>query len=134
MKGFKDFIFKGNVVDMAVAIVVGIAFNNLVQALVKDIITPLVGIPGKVDFSTLSFTINHSVFRYGDFINYMVSFLILAASVYFLIVKPFGKIMKTLSKPSDPVVKNCDFCLSEIPMQATKCAFCTSDIPAKTSV
>ena len=128
---FKTFVLRGNVIDLAIAVVIGAAFGAVVAALVKDLITPLIAaIGGKPDFSALSFTINGSKFLYGDFINAVVSFLIIAAVVFFLVVKPMNALMDRL-KPELPVktrTRECPYCLSAIPVAATVCAFCTKDV------
>jgi large conductance mechanosensitive channel len=129
MRGFKEFLLRGNVVDLAVAVVVGIAFGALVTALVKDLITPFIAaIGGKPDFSALTFTINGSRFLYGDFINAMLSFLIIAAVVYYLVVLPVNYLMarRRRESPLDPTTRKCPECLSEIPLEARRCAFCTA--------
>lgn len=129
---FKKFILRGNVVDLAVAVVIGAAFNSVVQALVKDVITPLIAaIGGQPNFSTLKFTINKSIFLYGDFLNAFVSFIILAAVVYFFVVAPINKLTAFAmrnKKTEDPTTKKCPECLSEIPKDATRCAFCTAKL------
>jgi large conductance mechanosensitive channel len=130
---FKEFILRGNVVDLAVAVVIGLAFNSIVMALVKDLITPLItAIVGKPDFSALTFTINNSRFLYGDFINVLISFLIIAAVIFFLVVRPLNALLARTKKGPEPVAtaKDCPYCLSSIPIAATKCAFCTSDLSA----
>ena len=134
LRDFKTFILRGNVVDLAVGIVIGAAFGTVVSALVSGFITPLVGIPGRADFSAFSFTINHSVFRYGDFINKVISFLIIAAVVFFLIVRPVNTLMarRKTELPADPTTRECPYCLSSIPVKATRCAFCTQEVPAST--
>ncbi len=133
---FKKFILRGNTVDLAVAFVVGAAFNGMIQSLVKDMITPLVGSLGKgADFSNYYFTINHSRFLYGDFINTFISFLIIASVVFFLVVQPINKLVTFTQKrktPADPKDKKCFECLSTIPKEATRCAFCGIKQPAKT--
>ena len=129
---FKEFVLRGNVVDLAVAVVIGGAFSGIVNALVKDIITPLIGLPGKVDLSNLNTTINGAKFAFGDFLNVVVSFVILAAVVFFLVVKPLNYLM-TLRKTEPAVAattRECPFCLSSIPIAATRCAFCTSEVAA----
>ena len=134
LKGFKEFILKGNVVDMAVGIVIGVAFGGVVSALVKDLITPLIAaIGGTPDFSSLYFTINNSKFMVGDFVNALISFLINAAVIYFLVVMPMNKLtaLTKRGKPIDPTTKKCPQCLSVIPLDAKRCAFCTSVLPAK---
>lgn len=132
LRDFKTFIVRGNVVDLAIGIVIGAAFGTVVSALVSDFITPLVGIPGKADFSAFSFTVNHSVFHYGDFINKLISFLIIAAVVFFLIVRPVNALMarRKTELPADPTTRECPYCLSSIPIKATRCAFCTQEVPA----
>ena len=129
LKGFREFIFKGNVVDMAVGVVMGVAFGNVVTATVKDLVTPLIGaLGGTPDFSGISFTINKSQFMVGDFINSLISFLSIAAVVYFAIIVPMGKITKKLNsgKTEDPTEKSCPECLSLIPVAAKRCRFCAS--------
>ena len=129
LKGFRDFILRGNIVDLAVAVVIGGAFGTIVTALVKDLITPLIAaIGGKPDFSNLFFTLNGSKFMIGDFINALISFLIVAAVIYFLIVLPMNNIMKKINsgKKIDPTEKSCPQCLSLIPVKARRCRYCTS--------
>lgn len=129
LQGFKQFILKGNVVDLAVGIVIGVAFGNVVTALVKDLITPLVAaIGGNPDFSSLYFTVNNSKFMIGDFFNALLSFLINAAVMYFFVVIPMNKLVTLTKKekPVDPTTKKCPECLSIIPIEAKRCAFCTS--------
>jgi large conductance mechanosensitive channel len=129
--GFKKFLLRGNLVDLAVAFVIGAAFAALVTALVKDFITPLLAaIGGKPDFSKLSFTINKSQFFYGDFINAVITFVILAAVIYFLIVMPFGKLLDRYKPAADEpaVTKDCPHCLSSVPEAASVCAYCTRDL------
>ncbi len=132
MKGFRDFILRGNVVDLAVAVVIGAAFNNVVNALVKDLITPLIGaIGGQPDFSNFMVTINGADFAIGTFINAVISFLIIAAVVYFLVVMPMSKLMATLKKSEPtaaPTEKICPECLSAVPLAAKRCKFCTSPL------
>jgi large conductance mechanosensitive channel len=132
MKGFKQFIMRGNVLDLAVAVVIGAAFSAVVTALVKDLITPLIAaVVGKPDFSNIAFTVHNSHFAIGDFINAVVSFLLVSAAVYYIVVLPVNTLMARLRKgePSpDPTTKKCPECLSEIPIAARRCAFCTSAI------
>jgi len=133
LKGFKEFIMRGNVVDLAVAVVIGAAFTAVVTALVKDLLTPLIAaIFGKPDFSNLTFTINGSKFKYGDFINAIISFIIIAAAIFFLVVKPVNALMarRKTEPPVDETTRPCPECLSEIPIAANRCAFCTSEVPA----
>ncbi|HET6910487.1 MAG TPA: large conductance mechanosensitive channel protein MscL [Mycobacteriales bacterium] len=129
MSGFRKFLLRGNLVDLAVAVVIGAAFGALVTKLVADFITPLLAaIGGKPDFSALSFTVNKSHFLYGDFINAVISFVILAAVIYFLVVKPFSALLERFKPaPDEPApLKECAECLSSIPAAARKCAFCAS--------
>ncbi|MBP9817242.1 large conductance mechanosensitive channel protein MscL [Candidatus Shapirobacteria bacterium] len=127
LKGFKQFILKGNVVDLAVGVVIGASFSAVVTALVKDLITPLIAaLGGRPDFSTIFFTINNSKFMVGDFINTLIAFLINASVIYFFVVLPINKLTSFTKKPSDPTTKKCSECLSTIPVKAHRCAFCTS--------
>jgi large conductance mechanosensitive channel len=130
MKGFTAFILRGNVVDLAVGVVIGAAFGAIVTALVKDLITPLIAaIVGKPDFSAIGFDINGTKFPVGDFINALVSFLLIAAAVYFFVVLPVNALMARVKRgeaPPDPTTKKCKDCLSDVPIAARKCAFCTS--------
>lgn len=128
MKDFKAFLLRGNLVDLAVAVVIGLAFAAVVTAFVGDIITPLIAaIAGKPDFSSLTFTIHHSRFRYGDFINAVLSFVVIAAAVFIVVVKPMQALMARRQK-DEPTTKPCPHCLSEIPSAATVCAYCTRDV------
>jgi len=133
LKGFKDFILRGNVVDLAVGVVIGASFGTVVAALVKDLMMPLVAAIFKApDFSALKFTLNGSVFMYGDFLNALVSFLIVAAAVYFFVVVPLNALNGKLKKPAAPAApttKKCPECLSDIPKDAKRCAFCASTQP-----
>ncbi len=132
LRDFKQFILRGNVVDLAVAVVIGAAFGAIVTSLVKDLITPFIAaIGGQPDFSSLYFTVNGSKFMYGDFLNAVISFVILAAVVFFLIIQPINKLTEYANKrktPEDPSEKKCEFCLSDIPKAASRCAFCTSKL------
>src|SRR5579883_2351912 len=122
MKGFKQFMMRGNVIDLAVAVMMGAAFGAVVTALVKDLITPLIAaIGGQPDFSALKFTINSSTFLYGDFINALISFIIIAAVVYFLVVIPVNRLMslRKSDEPAGPLTRDCPYCLSKIPAAAT---------------
>ncbi|MES2059603.1 MAG: large conductance mechanosensitive channel protein MscL [Patescibacteria group bacterium] len=128
IKGFKEFILRGNVVDLAVGVVMGAAFGNIVTALVKDILTPLIGAIAKVpDFSGLVFILNDSKFAYGDFLNVLISFLLVSIAVYFFIIVPMNALVKRMKheKPADPSNKKCPECLSEIPLAARRCSHCT---------
>jgi large conductance mechanosensitive channel len=129
---FRDFILRGNVVDLAVGVVVGMAFGKIVDALVKDLITPFIGMFGKVDLSSLNTTINGAKFGFGDFLNVVISFLIIATVVFFLVVKPVNHLMslRKTDTPTDPVTRECPQCLSSIPLKATRCAFCTAEVAA----
>ena len=132
MKGFKQFLLRGNVVDLAVGVVIGAAFGTVVTALVKDLLTPLIAaIAKKPDFSAFTFQVNGSKFLYGDFINALISFLLIAAAVYYFVVLPVNALVarsRRAEKPADPTTKKCPECLSEIPIDARRCAFCTSPV------
>ena len=133
MKDFREFLLRGNLVDMAVGIVIGIAFAAVVTALVADLVTPLIAaIGGKPDFSTLSFTINKSHFLYGAFINALITFVVIAAVVYYLVVKPVNALMarRKTEPPVDATTRECPHCLSQIPTGARRCAFCTQEVGA----
>ncbi len=136
MKDFKEFILRGNLVELAVAFVIGGAFATVVQALVRDFITPLIGaIVGSQAFFNLTFTVNHSVFRYGDFLNWLIAFVLIAAVVFFLVVKPTNALRARLKTepPVDETVRQCPHCLSQIPVEASVCAFCTRDVAASSA-
>jgi large conductance mechanosensitive channel len=131
IRDFKTFLLRGNVVDLAVAVVIGAAFGAVVTALVNDLLTPLIAaIFGKPDFSNLVFHWNSSVFKYGDFIIAVIAFVLIAAAVFFVVIKPIEALMQRAKKepPSDPTSKKCPECLSEVPIDARRCAFCTSQI------
>jgi len=131
IKEFKEFLLRGNLVDMAVGIVIGLAFAAVITALVTDLITPLIAaIGGKSDFSSLSFTINKSHFLYGAFINALISFVVIAAAVFFLVVKPVNALMarRKTETPVGELTRQCPECLSDIPATARRCAFCTSEV------
>jgi len=130
VKDFKEFLLRGNLVDMAVGIVIGIAFAALIAAFVADLITPLLAaIGGKPSFENLSFTVNGSHFLYGSFINALIAFLILAAGIFFFVVKPVNALMARRTEPPvDVPTRECPQCLSEIPEAARRCAFCTSEV------
>lgn len=130
MKGFRDFLLRGNVVDLAVAVVIGTAFGVVITAFVKDILTPLITIPGKTDFSQLTAKVGGGVFKYGDFINALISFIIIAAAIYFLVVLPMQKLLarRRTDTAAGPTTRECPRCLSSVPQAATRCAFCTSDL------
>jgi large conductance mechanosensitive channel len=135
VKGFRDFILRGNLVDLAVAVVIGAAFTGLVTALVKDLITPLIAaIGGKPDFSDLSFTINKSHFLYGEFLNALITFLIVAAVVYFFVVRPVAALLERfMPKKEIGPTRGCPECLSDIPAAARRCSFCTSEVGPATA-
>jgi large conductance mechanosensitive channel len=127
---FKQFLLRGNVVDLAVAVVIGAAFGAVVNSLVADIITPVIAaIIGEPDFSALDFTINDSRFTYGNFLNALIAFVTIAAAVFFFVVKPVN-VLNAHNESADPSTKKCGECLSEIPLEARRCAFCTSEISA----
>ena len=132
MNGFKNFLLRGNVVDMAVGVVVGAAFGTVVNSMVKDLLTPfLAAVVRKPDFSAFSFTVHGGKFLYGDFVNNVISFVIIAAAVYFGIVLPMNALMARLQredKPAQPNSKKCPECLSEIPIEARRCAHCTQPV------
>ena len=131
LKEFRQFILRGNLVDLAVAVVVGTAFTALVNSMVKAIFTPLIAaIFGKPDFSNLTFTINGSRFLYGDFINALITFASVAAAIFFFVVKPVNALTARYrtEPPPDPTIKKCPECLSDIPAEARRCAFCTSEV------
>ncbi len=128
MKDFKTFILRGSVVDLAVGIVIGAAFTAVVSSFVKNLLTPLVTIPGKVNFSALHVTVRHSVFAYGTFLNDLVSFVIVAAAVFFFVVRPVNALVarRRRGQETEPDTRDCPECLSEIPAAARRCANCTS--------
>ena len=128
---FKQFVLRGNVIDLAVGIVIGAAFAAVVQAAVADLLTPLVAaIFGKPDFNQLTFTVNNSVFKYGHFLNTLIAFLIIAWVVFFFVVKPINALMSLSQRREspDPSTRKCPECRSEIPIDARRCAFCTSEV------
>jgi len=132
LKGFQQFILRGNVVDMAVGVVIGAAFGSVVTALTKDLLTPLIAaLVGKPDFSAISFTVGSTIFPVGDFINALVSFLLIAAAVYFFVVTPVNLLVAKMRKapaPADPTTKKCPECLSEIPIDARRCSYCSQPV------
>lgn len=131
LSGFQKFILRGNVVDLAVGIVIGAAFSSLVQEFVKDLITPLIGIFGGFNFPTLGIVVNKSTFAIGAFLNAVISFLIIAAVIYFLVVLPVNSLRDrfTPHKDESPKTRDCPFCLSTVPLGATRCAYCTAQLP-----
>lgn len=127
LEGFKKFILRGNIVDMAVGIVIGVAFGGLVNAFVKDLLTPLIGALVKVpDFSALKFVLNGSEFLYGDFINLLLSFLLISAAIYFFVVLPINKLASGPNK--ETTTKKCPECFTLIPKEAKRCPNCTSQL------
>ena len=130
LKDFRAFILRGNVVDLAVAVVVGAAFGAVVSALVAGIITPIISIPGKTNFGDLHFTIRHSVFAYGAVLNAIISFLAISAAVFFFVVVPVNKLMTRRKTEPDveSTTRDCPECLSSIPIGARRCMFCTSEV------
>jgi large conductance mechanosensitive channel len=135
VKGFRAFLLRGNVVELATAVVIGVAFGVVITAFVKDLVTPVIAaIGGNPDFSSLSFTINNSKFLYGDFLNALIAFLMIAAVIYFVVIVPYTALMARSKKehPVDPTTKKCPECLSEIPIDASRCAFCGELVAAHT--
>lgn len=132
LKGFKTFLLRGNVVDLAVAVVIGAAFGAVVAALVKDLLTPLIAaMVGQPDFSAIVFTVNGSKFLIGDFINAVLAFVLVAAAIYFFVVMPLNAMEERRRRgkaPADPTTKQCPECLSEVPVAAMRCAFCTQPL------
>ena len=132
MSGFKQFLLRGNVVDLAVGVVIGAAFGTVVTAFVKDLLTPLIAALVKApDFSALTFTVNGSKFLYGDFVNAIISFLIIAAAVYYFVVLPINALIARTRKnpvPADPTTKICPECCNEVSIKARRCGFCTSSL------
>ena len=131
LNDFKQFLLRGNVVDLAVAVVIGAAFGAVVTAMVEDLVTPFIAaIGGQPDFSALDFSINDSTFRYGDFVNKVITFVAIAAVVFFFVVTPVNAIISRARRepPADPTTRKCPECLSEIPLEARRCAFCASQV------
>ena len=129
MKDFKEFLLRGNLVTTAVAFVIGLAFAAVITALVTDLITPLIAaIGGNPDFSTLHFTINNSVFLYGTFLNALITFVVVAAVIFFLVVKPYNAFSERSARGVPETEKECPHCLSTIPLEASVCAQCTRDV------
>lgn len=128
---FKTFLLRGNLVALAVAVVIGVAFNDLIQSLVENLITPLIAaIGGQPDFSALEFTVNGSTFGYGLFINALIAFLVIAAVVFFLVVRPINALIERSKRgePDDPSLTKCEECRMEIPVEATRCGHCTAQV------
>ncbi len=136
-KGFKDLVLRGNLVDLAVAVVIGAAFSTVIQAFVKDLITPLIGIFGGFSFPSWSFTVNKSIFQVGDFINAFISFMIVAFVVFFFVVRPVAFLLdeiKKHEKKQATTTRECPYCFNAVPVKATRCGFCTSEIMAAAAV
>lgn len=130
MKGFRQFLLRGNVVDLAVAVVIGVAFNAVVHALVADVITPLIAaIGGQPNFAALQITVGKAAISYGDLLNALISFLVIAAVVYFLIVAPVSKLIARSQRNQAATERDCPECLSSIPLAAKRCKFCTATVP-----
>ena len=130
LQDFKTFLLRGNVVELAVGVVMGVAFGTVVSSFVRNLLTPLIAIPGRVDFGGLSFKIGGGIFRYGQFLNDLIAFLMTATAIFFVVVRPMATLMslqKSRAAAVAPTTKECPFCLSTIPLAATRCAFCTSE-------
>ena len=135
LSGFKNFLLKGNVLDLAVAVVIGAAFGTVVNAFVKDLLTPLIAaFGGQPDFSSLYFTVNNSRFMYGDFLNAIISFLMVGAAVYFFVVVPMSRVSSRSKVSQAPTTRKCPECLSEVSVQARRCAFYTAPISSVTNI
>ena len=133
LKGFQKFILRGNTVDLAVAVVIGAAFNGVITSMVKDLITPLIGaFYGKQQFMASYFTFHHSKFMYGDFFNAIISFLLVSSIVFFFVVQPINKLLTYSSRNKEPGTRKCPQCLSSIPTAAIRCMYCTSKIEPTT--
>ena len=132
LKGFKQFLLRGNVIDLAVAVVIGAAFGSVITVLVKDLLTPLIAAIAQVpDFSSIEFTINGSQFAIGDFVNALVSFLLIALAVYLFVIVPVNALVARANRgdaPPDPAIKQCPECLSDVLIAAKRCRFCTSTV------
>ncbi|HTZ91670.1 MAG TPA: large conductance mechanosensitive channel protein MscL [Streptosporangiaceae bacterium] len=131
MSGFRKFLMQGNIIDLAVAVVIGVAFNAIVQALVKDMITPLISllIGNRINFSNLAFHVDHTAFTYGAVVNAAVAFLVIAAVIYWLVVAPTEKLTALANRNKAAVDRPCPECLSTIPVAAKRCMYCTSEVP-----
>lgn len=135
VKGFRNFITRGNLIELAVAVVIGTAFTAVVTAIVADLITPLIAaIGGKPNFASLKFTVHNSTFLYGNFINALLSFLIVAAVIYYLIIAPMTRITTRFARQVEITTRDCPECLSSIPIAATRCMYCTSQVPPVNSI
>lgn len=134
VKGFRDFLTRGNLIDLAVAVVIGTAFTAIVTAIVKDVFTPLIGaIWGTHSFESLDFKVHNSTFAIGDLVNAVISFLIIAGVVYFLIVKPMAMLMARIHKDAEVTTRDCPECLSTIPIAASRCMYCTAQVAPATA-
>jgi large conductance mechanosensitive channel len=133
IREFRDFVLRGNVVDLAVGIVIGAAFTAIVNSLVSDVLTPIIGILFSADFSSLSITVNDSTITYGNFLNALISFILVAAALFFFVVKPMNVLdrRRQAAEPDAPTTKTCPACASEIPFAARRCPMCTSDLPTE---
>ena len=133
MSGFRKFLFRGSLIDLAVAVVIGIAFNMVIQALIADIITPLIAaIGGKPNFGALSFTVHRSHFLYGSFLNALISFVIIAAVIYYLVVSSATRMTELTTRNKEATERDCPECLSTIPIKARRCMYCTAEVPPVT--
>ncbi|MCZ7527185.1 MAG: large conductance mechanosensitive channel protein MscL [Acidimicrobiia bacterium] len=130
LEDFKNFLLRGNVVDLAVAVVIGVAFGAVVTSFVDDILTPIVTIPGETNFADLDVTVGGAVIRYGLFLNALVAFVLIATAVFFLVVRPVGALVERRRAREESTTRECPECLSEIPRAATRCAHCTAAVPA----
>ena len=127
--GFKNFVLRGNAVELAVGVVIGAAFGAFVNALVKDLLTPFIGAIVKTpDFSGLNFTLNGSIFKYGELINALISFILVAVAIYFFVILPMNALNSKIVKPKNITTKKCPQCLSDIPLEAKRCAHCTQTV------
>ncbi len=133
LQEFKQFVLRGNVIDLAVAVVIGAAFGAVVDSFVEDMLTPLISIPGETNFAELTATVRESEFRYGEFLNALISFVLIAAAVYFFVVVPLNKLMaRRKTEPEvESTTRQCPECLSSIPLAARRCAFCTATVGAQ---
>jgi large conductance mechanosensitive channel len=133
LKDFKAFILRGNVIDLAVGVAIGAAFGGVVTSFTKNLLMPIIAIPGsKADFSAYDFSIRHATFRYGAFINDVISFVLIAAAIFFLVVRPINMLFARRKTEPDVLstTRDCPYCLSSIPIAASRCAFCTADVGA----
>ena len=133
LKDFKAFVLRGNVIDLAVAVAIGVAFAGVVTSFTKNLLMPIVAIPGtRADFSAYDFTIRHATFRYGAFINDIISFVLIAGALFFFVVRPINMLMARRKTEPDVLstTRDCPYCLSSIPIAASRCAFCTADVSA----